>query len=442
MIRKKEAFGRTMSHAWAPALVLAGVLAACGGDGSSGHGGPVNPSPTAAVFEAPPATGRTVIGAIDTEAASVQPQTVAPGTTLTLDDGTALIPLNSEGRFEIRDVQDGSHSLSVHQADGSVVEIPFRMLEGHSLSLGTVRVGDGSFEHTGFNGYRFGFIDSDGDGINDLFVDADGDGICDNAGLYAGYPFLMGHGFVDADGDGLNDRFRDANGDGFNDVDGLPFGPGFGFVDEDGDGIDDLTGMPFRHPFGFVDDNGDGINDRFRDTDGDGVNDLTGVPYIAMPGWVDLDNDGICDFFIDVNGDGINDVTGMPFGHGFGWADADGDGINDRFLDSQGDGINDVVQGPFAGMSFHIGFGSPHVDADGNGIDDVSGFPYRHGFGWVDLDGDGVNDAFIDTNGDGINDFTGHHYDQGFMSGPGGAEGGHMNPDDWPMGPRHGDGMM
>jgi hypothetical protein len=68
--------------------------------------------------------------------------------------------------------------------------------------------------------------------------------------------------------------------------------------------------------------------------------------------------------------------------------------------------------------------------------------PYHHGFGWVDLDGDGVNDAFADADGDGINDFTGHHYDRGFMTGPGGATGGHMEPGDWPMGPGHGGGMM
>jgi hypothetical protein len=412
------------------ALVLSGGLTACGSSG--GSDGEVG-QPTI-ISEGPPAAQRLVIGAIDTGSAiPTQSQAVAPGTTLTINDGTS-IPLDPEGRFEIRDVQDGSHSLFLQQAGGTVIEVPFRMLEGRSLSLGTVRINNNSFEHTGFNGFHFGFVDANNDGINDLFVDADGDGICDNAGLYAGYPFLMGHGFVDADGDGINDNFRDANGDSVNDVDGRPFGPGFGLIDANGDGIDDRSGLPFRHPFGFADGNGDRINDRFRDVDGNGVNDITGVPYTAMPGWVDLDGDGICDFFTDVNGDGINDRTGLPFGHGFGWADADGDGINDRFRDRNGDGVNDVPQGPFVGMPFHPGFDRPRRDANGDGLDDVTGLPFRHGFGWVDADGDGVNDAFIDVDGDGINDRNGHHYDRGFLVGPGGR---HGTPIEWPGMPFH-----
>lgn len=441
-MKRRQASQWISALVWLSALVLASSLSACGDGDDDDDVGVTAPPPTSTVFEAPPLTARTVIGAIDTGSAPVQPQAVAPGTSLTLDNGTTAIPLDQEGRFEIGDVQDGSHSLFVRQADGTVVEIPFRILEGRSLSLGTVRLANGAFEHTGFNGYHFGFVDADNNGINDLFVDADGDGIGDNAGLYAGYPFFMRHGYIDADRDGRNDRFRDANGDRINDVDSRPFGPGFGFVDADGDGIDDDTGMPFQHPFGFVDDNDDGINDRFRDANGDGINDISGVPFIAMPGWVDLDNDGICDFFTDANGDGINDRTGLPYGHGFGWADADGNGVNDRFQDRQGDSVNDVLQGPFAGMPFHVGFMGPHIDANGDGIDDATGFPYRHGFGWVDLNDDGVNDAFVDVNGDGINDFTGHHYDQGFMAGPGGTTGGHMGPGDWPMGPQGGGGMM
>lgn len=421
---------------WLLAAALALIFVGCGGGGSS-DGSPPDTSPTL-VFEAPPETTRTVVGIIDTEIASVQQ--VGPGTTLTLND-TDSIALDPDGRFEIRDVQDGSHSLFLRHVDGPVVEIPFRMLEDRSLSLGMILVRNVSYEHTGFNGYFFGFVDADNDGINDLCVDAVGDGICDEPTLYAGYPYFMAHGFVDADRDGRNDHFRDANGDGLNDLDGRPYGPGFGFVDADGDGICDQTGMPFRHPFGFADENGDGLNDLFRDADGDGINDITGQHYIATPGWIDLDNDGICDFFTDANGDGINDRTGLPYGHGFGWVDADGDGINDRFRDRDGNSINDVDRGPFAGMPYHVGFGRPHIDADGNGLDDVTGMPFRHGFGWVDADGDGVNDAFVDIGGDGVNDITGHHYAGGYMPGPEGTRGGHMGQDDWPMGPGHERGM-
>lgn len=432
------------SRWWVPAFVLALSLTACDGGGNGNDG--VDPPPaTGTVFEAPPTTARTAIGAVDTGEAT--PQAVAPGTVMTLDGGTTPVPLGPEGQFEIRDLADGNHSLFLQQADGTVVEIPFRMLEGRSLSLGTVQVREGVFQHSGFNGLRFGFVDANNDGINDLFADANGDGIGD-AGLYADYPYFMGHGWVDDNNDGINDRFVDADGDGSNDVAGGPAGPGFGFLDDNGDGIADDTGMPFRHPFGFLDANDDGFNDRFRDTDGDGLNDITGAPYIGMPGWADLDGDGNNDFFRDTNGDGLNDVTGAndvigaPFGHGFGWIDIDGNGINDRFQDAQGDGVNDVAQGPFAGLPFHIGFVRGHVDANGDGIDDTTELPYHHGFGWVDLNGDGINDAFADGEGDGVNDITGHHYEGGFVPGPGGTQGGHIDPGDWPMGPGQGGGGM
>jgi hypothetical protein len=74
------------------------------------------------------------------------------------------------------------------------------------------------------NGAAYGFVDEDGDGVNDRFVDADGDGECDNVGLALGYGQSAGaapHGqaagmgqggygmqganFVDADGDGVCD---------------------------------------------------------------------------------------------------------------------------------------------------------------------------------------------------------------------------------------------
>ncbi len=76
------------------------------------------------------------------------------------------------------------------------------------------------YRYQGQQGPGIGFVDADGDGINDNFVDADGDGICDNTGLPvgvrpgAGMGQGQGVGFVDADGDGINDNFIDADGDG------------------------------------------------------------------------------------------------------------------------------------------------------------------------------------------------------------------------------------
>lgn len=71
-------------------------------------------------------------------------------------------------------------------------------------------------------GYAWGYVDANGDGVNDNFVDTDGDGVCDN--------------FVDANGDGVNDlRGRAHLG---------AYGPcgGDGFVDTDGDGVCDNAG--------------------------------------------------------------------------------------------------------------------------------------------------------------------------------------------------------
>jgi hypothetical protein len=79
------------------------------------------------------------------------------------------------------------------------------------------------------NAHAWGFVDADGDGVNDNFVDADGDGTCDN--------------FVDADGDGIND-LRGTLGMGGQGAHGNGTGDcsGDNFVDADGDGVCDNAG--------------------------------------------------------------------------------------------------------------------------------------------------------------------------------------------------------
>ncbi|RMF70163.1 MAG: hypothetical protein D6743_00730, partial [Calditrichaeota bacterium] len=47
-------------------------------------------------------------------------------------------------------------------------------------------------------------------------------------------------GFIDKNGDGINDVFRDADGDGRNDVDGKAYPHAFGFKDKNKDKINDL----------------------------------------------------------------------------------------------------------------------------------------------------------------------------------------------------------
>ena len=361
------------------------------------------------------------------------------------DNAVNPIAVDSQNRFTMSNVQNRDHSLFIRLGDGTTIEMPFRMTANRGLDLGEITIIAGQLNgFSGFNGYHFGFIDEDGDGINDNFVDANGDGVCDAGRRFAGQPYLMNMGFVDVNGDDINDRYVDADGDGINDLNGMFFGYGFGwlddngdgindrFVDGNGDGINDLNSMPYGHGFGWSDANGDGINDRFADVDGDGINDLTGRLYVAMPGWIDANGDGINDRFADADGDGINDLNDMPYGHGLGWVDADGNGLNDRFVDANGDGINDLAGGAYGNMSYHYGYQRPALDGNGDGIADDTGLPYRQCFGWVDSNGDGLNDVFRDGNQDGLNDMTNMYYDRGFMMGPGG--GGSMGSmSGWPM---------
>ncbi|HFD04862.1 MAG TPA: hypothetical protein ENJ25_01805, partial [Firmicutes bacterium] len=59
-------------------------------------------------------------------------------------------------------------------------------------------------------------------------------------------------------------------------------------------------------------------------------------------GYHDRDKNHINDLFKDANGDGINDITGKRYKHRFPFIDKNKDGINDFFIDTNGDGINDV----------------------------------------------------------------------------------------------------
>ena len=422
-------------------FALATALVACGSSGSAPSIGDANQ-----LTLLPQTVAGTLIDG-DTAGARL----TAADRYVTVDDRTFEWPVADDGRFACTNLPDGDHSLFVHGFGPKAIEIPFRMLDRRGLDLGDVTLRDDRVMNmTGFDGYRSGFMDEDGDGINDWFADADGDGYCDEGKPLAGYPYMMNHGYADSNRDGMNDRYRDRDGDHRNDIDGRPSAPSFGWVDEDrdglhdlfrdadGDGICDLSGMPFGHHFGYADDNADGINDRFRDANGDCINDVTDEPYVCMPGWVDLDDDGMNDFFRDADGDGMHDDPDrpLPYSHGCGWVDANGDGTNDRFVDANGDGINDEMLGPYAEFEYHYGFRMQHIDAQGDGIDDETGEPYCQGFGWVDADRDGVNDAFADMDGNGVNDMDGHRYDAGY--GPGGDDHSHdapgMDPNDWPRG--------
>jgi hypothetical protein len=117
-------------------------------------------------------------------------------------------------------------------------------------------------------------------------------------------------------------------------------------------------------------------------------------------GYVDSDRDGRNDRFQDANGDGVNDVTGRPYAHRFDLADGDGDGINDRFVDSDGDGVNDL--GPECAVVV--------IDADGDGVNDITGQRYTADslggfrYGRIAEELDVQLPRFVDVDGDGMND--------------------------------------
>jgi len=189
--------------------------------------------------------------------------------------------------------------------------------------------------------------------------------------------------------------FVDANGDGVNDL----------FVDRNGDGINDVTGKPYPHQFRFQDKNGDGINDLWVDKDGDGVNDLIVQVEFGKKGpkWVDVDGDGIQDrdvtlllppgrlwhHVLDANHDGKNDITGLPYrgpmgimGYRFGRVDEEIGKVYKHFVDKNHDGMHDsALKYGWQRLGPRV---DVFIDRDGDGIcDDRSmGFGKKGGRGW------------------------------------------------------------
>jgi large repetitive protein len=266
------------------------------------------------------------------------------------------------------------------------------------------------------------FVDSNGDGVNDLF-DTDLDGIPNHKDLDSdndGITDILEAGGDDADSNGIADDLTDSDGDGlvnlfdgtplaFPDTDGDGLEDAFD-VDSDGDGVVDLVenGQPDADGDGrldgFADADGDGYDDRYNpdsggspvsvaDTDLDGVNDYLDI---------DADNDGIIDNveaqstagFIgeasnDADRDGLDDnfdsdSSGTPISA----SDFDGDGIPDfQDTDSDGDSVLDVIEGSDTNSD-----GTADWDANSDDIFDVAE-------GNADADGDGLPDAFDTDNG-------------------------------------------
>ncbi len=198
-----------------------------------------------------------------------------------------------------------------------------------------------------------GFVDKNGDGLNDNAKDADGDGIPN--GQDPDYQRLNPEkGFVDADGDGINDNAKDADGDGIpngqdpdyvSPKDGSGSKMGAGNKGGQGTGSGTKASEMQNRVKGFVDENGDGVNDNARDNDGDGIPNGQDPDYQRQNpmngkgkmGFIDENGDGINDLALDADGDGIpngqdpdyvrpQDGTGRKFGQGRGIGTGTGTG--------------------------------------------------------------------------------------------------------------------
>ncbi len=230
-------------------------------------------------------------------------------------------------------------------------------------------------------------IDDDDDGIPDTVesggVDPLDDDDLDNIPNYrdANYP-----GFVDTNGDGVNDNF-DWDLDGvINELD----------LDSDNDGIPDVVEA------GGVDTNGDGKIDNYTDTDFDGFSqnvdantsgkDLSGNG-LAVP---DLDGDGVPNYFdLDSDNDGIPDVV-EAYG-----ADSDNNGIIDGYSDTDSDGFSDNKDGDVGNDGIAENAANTLLrtgtDPDNNGR--ANTYPYNN------MDNDTkANPYDLDSDGDGITD--------------------------------------
>jgi len=290
------------------------------------------------------------------------------------------------------------------------------------------------------NGRLDGFLDSNGDGLDDTLagsplldpdsdadgnedrvdIDSDGDGIVDNveAQTSAGYTGPSG---ADTDGDGLDDAYDSDNGgtavsptntDGADQPDYLD-------DDSDDDGVPDtieghdadMDGVADTAAAG-ADSDGDGLDNAFDTVAGPGPGNATGsnaplqdTDSADAPDWRDTDDDGdgipTAAEDADSNNDWSDDdddSDGTP--NYLDNDDADDDGVPDGLdLDDDNDGIPDSEEG------------GGSVDSDGDGIPDSrdldsdnDGVPDLVEAGGPDADADGQIDGFTDGDDDGLDD--------------------------------------
>ncbi len=244
-----------------------------------------------------------------------------------------------------------------------------------------------------------GFIDSDGDGLNnDCDIDSDNDGITDaDEGLEDrdgdGIPNFLD---LDSDNDGIPDAIEANNGiapSGYNPLTARIIG-----ADSDGDGLLDPVDNAPVTIYGPTsvsilpnnDYDQDGLSDFLdRDSDNDGILD------VIEAGGTDVNGNGEIDGFVDANSDGAFDaVISSPLPT----LNTDATGFPNYIdTDSDGDGITDNREGQTTAAFLAIG---AFADADNDGIADV----YDRDLGNspifpTDTDSDG-NPDYIDDDSD------------------------------------------
>jgi hypothetical protein len=101
------------------------------------------------------------------------------------------------------------------------------LVAGVAFAQGPAGDGDGVRDLVGQGrGHGYGFVDEDGDGVNDrygsdcAFVDEDGDGLCDLCGRLPGEGKGQGEGYRRGDGSGSGNAYGRGNRHGFVDEDG------------------------------------------------------------------------------------------------------------------------------------------------------------------------------------------------------------------------------
>jgi len=283
--------------------------------------------------------------------------------------------------------------------------------------------GSGAGEVTG--GTPLLIPNTDGtDGVDYLDIDADNDGIPDNVEGQptATYQAPSGN---DGDNDGIDDSYDPDNGGVAitipENTDGLD-NPDYQDTDADNDGILDATenGVAVNNVLG-SDADVDGLDDAWDDVDGTGnigvptnVNDNLNVPDL-ITNLGDADVDGEVDYrdILDYDNDGVADNVD-PDDDNDGILDVDENNGIDPFIDSDLDGIPDYLDPSSAGFVDGNGDGvDDRFDTDGDGIinqfdldADNDGIVDVIEAGGTDPDGDGIigTGPFTDTDGDGLSD--------------------------------------